>query len=156
MPAPPKPIYHLTLNTGNGVMSPRNLVEDDVVDAMSGIIEHGGGQIFPDLPGYAVKISGSKAMQAWMFHIENPDAEVLLMCGLAANYEASEQLWPEISRPVYANLGGPTSFEVSKPKHLPWLAVQLITPLAPPHVFKRLGDFERCLAWALLEHPEIK
>ena len=84
--------------------------------------------------------------------------EPLVTCGLAWTPEGAAEAWPAIEE-LYLQISdrAPQLMAATKvaeqPNALPWLAVVILPPI---HTLRRedigwLGDFERCLAWAILE-----
>jgi hypothetical protein len=65
-------------------------------------------------------------------------------------WSLEQRLWGEAS--AYPILPG---VRLTKPTALPWFAVGLLPDgmalLGEPDLMFELGDFERCVAWALLE-----
>ena len=74
-------------------------------------------------------------------------------CFLAITPALEQRLWEQAS--AYPTL---PSAQLTKPAALPWLAVGLLLDGMAllgnqPDLMLELGDFERCVAWALLEIP---
>jgi hypothetical protein len=74
-------------------------------------------------------------------------------CFLAITPASEQRLWGEAS--AYPTLPG---VQLTKPVAPPWLAVGLLPDgmvllEAQPDLMLELGDFERCVAWALVGLP---
>lgn len=145
--AAPTTLLHLTLNTGDVRESPRSEVCDDVIALLRPLITAGGGR----LPGFAVAYT----VELWrhgreaIFTIWTPDHAPILTGGLAQDDPApvwaalQPLLDPRWSRGPHAPM----------PPTTPWLAVVLLPSAAatPRNDLMAFGDFERCLAWTVIE-----
>lgn len=146
-------MIHYTLNTGHAVASPRSGVGPEAIEALQPLAEHGGA-----IPGYApfrVTIThgtGSAVFTVWRA------AEPVVTCGLAWTMEGEAEAWPAMEK-LYLDLSDSRpelvapGKEAEKPSSLPWLAVVVL-----PFILNQsrddvgwLGDFERCMAWTILE-----
>jgi hypothetical protein len=70
-------------------------------------------------------------------------------CFLAITAASEQRLWGEAS--AYPTLPG---VQLTKPGAPPWLADGMVLLRNQPDLMLELGDFERCVAWALLESAE--
>ena len=85
-------------------------------------------------------------------------AEPVVTCGLAWTTEGEAEAWPAVEK-LYLDLSDRNpellapAKEASKPESLPWLAVVLLPSLLNQSRddVGWLGDFERCMAWTILE-----
>ncbi len=147
---------HYTLNTGSAVDSPRTAVDTLVVGALRGLVDE-GGPIPTNLP-FRVKVfhgPGSALFTVWR------GAEPLVTCGLAWTGEGEREAWPAIEKLYFdltdksPNLLGPAK-AAEKPASLPWLAAVLLPSLRNQRLedLAWLGDFEPCMAWAILDQRE--
>jgi hypothetical protein len=87
-----------------------------------------------------------------IFDLSHRGVEVA-RCFLAITPASERRLWGEAS--AYPILPG---VQFDPPALLPWLAAGLLPDgmvllTDNPEVMLELGDFERCVAWALLEEP---
>lgn len=135
-------LLYLTISTGRVRRSPRSEVSDDVIRALRPLVEAGGGAI-KATGDYRVGITrdGRDAL----FTV-TCDGIPVRTCGLAA--EGPAAIWRALLAllPAAGDAGQP-------PSETPWLAVVIHENEANPYLYW-LADFERCLAWAILEAEE--
>ena len=155
-------MIHITLNTGHSCVSPRGEVDQRVIRALSGLVSAGGGPI-PGLSPWRVTIHQHPG--GWSFDLARGQ-EVALFCVLAHDPEHGRDLWEGIER-VYFTIAEQVpqmlvpgvNAAPEMPSSTPWLAV-LILPsgllATAASDISWFGDFERCLAWTLLEKTGIK
>lgn len=164
---------HYTLNTGHAVASPRSGVSREAIEALQPLIERGrpmpgypslieqGGPI-PGRAPWRVTIrrcTGGATFEVWRnsypFFL---GPEMIIECGLAWTAEGEAAVWPAVEK-IYLGLSDehPQLFapakESCKPASLPWLAV-VVMPFITNQIREDVswfGDFERCMAWTILE-----
>lgn len=147
-------LHHYTLNTGDTRTSPRSEVNDEAIAALSYLTAHGGQ--LPD-PFTAFRVEVHPAHGGAVFTISR-GREPIVTCGLswsepgaAETWQAMEQLYLGLSDAM-PQLFAPAA-EPQKPQSLPWLTVLLLPSLLTTARadIAWLADFERCLAWAIIE-----
>lgn len=145
---------HLTLNTGDAVDQPRSEVTDAAIDALRPLVRAGGGQI-PHCAPYAVQIAREPG--ASVFDIRR-GADPIVICALCTREEESARLWSVIEG-LYLRIADAAPQLIAAqaapdmPSGVPWLAVVILPAIAltARDDIGWLGDFERCLAWTILE-----
>ena len=139
-------MIHLTLNTGHWREAPRSEVSDDVLAPLRSLIASGGGPIPGPRRGYVVQIwrMGRDAL----FTVARGDDDYpVVTCGLCVDEPA--RVWERLL--VLTPMAVVLRTEcVAMPATLPWLAV-VIQDFSAGEDLGWLADFERCLAWALIE-----
>lgn len=153
-------IAHLTLNTGDVRQSPRAEVPDSVIELLRPLVQHGGGPI-PNTQWHCF-MSFTDGGSCFDIRL-NPDHQAL-MCGVAWTPQGSDEVWRGIEDLYHkttesmlrAGCRLPES-ELAMPEQpstLPWLGVVLLPGIylatASSDLFW-MADFERCLAWTLIE-----
>lgn len=140
-------MLHLTLNTGHARRSPRSEVADDVVARLRPLVAAGGGPIPGPTPGYTVRITHEG--QDAIFTVSHEETPVLTAGVATANpWKVWEALLTMAPITVMT-----TARKVGMPAEPPWLAV-VLHDLSRPADLHWLADFERCLAWTLMETAE--
>jgi hypothetical protein len=134
-------LLHLTVSTGRVRRSRRSEVHDEIVSALRPLVETGGGPI-PGCAGYDVAITRNG--RDVLFTVTQAGFPVVT-CGLAVKDAAS--VW----RALLALM--PAAGKVEPPAEMPWLVVAFHEGAPNPDLYW-IADFERCLAWALIETPE--
>jgi hypothetical protein len=146
-------VLHNTLNTAQAVDSPRSGVSQEAIEAVQPLIDHGGS-----IPAFAAfRVTIDHAIGSAMFTVWR-EQEPIMTCALAWTAKGGAKVWPAIER-VYLDLGDAhPRFMASgktpgKPASLPWLAVVLLPGLSNQSQsgVQWLGDFERCMSWAILK-----
>ena len=153
-------LTHLTMNTGDTRESARAEVADEIVAALEPLVRAGGGAV-PRLPPYTVAITREEGAAA--FTLSHPEYGPLVTCVLCGDDARADYAWKHCEK-LYlkivddlarAGLPMPESFMQlpPQPEQAPWLAV-ILTGAAlviPNDAMEWAGDFERCLAWTILE-----
>jgi hypothetical protein len=139
-------LSHPTILTGHVRTSPRSEVAAHVVSGLQVIIAKGGGAV--GNTGWAVLIV-ERSLDGAIFDLSHRGVEVA-RCFLAITPASEQRLWEQAS--AYPTL---PSVRPAKPT-APWLAVGLLPDGLvllgnQPALMLEFGDFERCVAWALLE-----
>lgn len=135
-------MLHITLTTGHTRRSPRSEVGDDVIEALRPtVIGLGGPVIGPGEGLYTVRIEPVGSLPDCLLRIDSTAGWRGLDCGLAAREAA----------PVWSALTAPG--DAAMPDELPWLAA-IVAPRLPPEDAYWLADYERCLAWTIIEESE--
>ena len=165
-------LEHLTLNTGHTRPSPRSEVGHGIVDALRPLATNGQHEI-PQTGGCTVRVTrvpGAALFTVYAPARISPDPHPLVTCGVAWTADAAPQLWTHVEKTyhVITEAGGGMMLPAGNaspdmPATLPWLAVILMPGIAYPlaagsrskpfdeKLTAWLGDFERCLAWTLIE-----
>jgi len=153
-------LTHLTMNTGDTRESARAEVADEIVAALEPLVRAGGGAV-PRLPPYTVAITREEGAAA--FTLSHPEYGPLVTCVLCGDDARADYAWKHCEK-LYlkivddlARAGLPMPESIMQlppqPEQAPWLAV-ILTGAAlviPNDAMEWAGDFERCLAWTILE-----
>ena len=145
-------VAHSGKSRPNGGVGGEKLVADHVVSGLQVIIAEGGGAV--GNTGWAVLIV-ERTPDGAIFDLSHRGVEVA-RCFLAITPASEQRLWGEAS--AYPTLPG---VRLTKPGAPPWLAVGLLPDGMvllgnQPDLMLELGDFERGVAWALLEMPHYQ
>jgi len=150
------PLHHYTLNTGRTVEQSRSSVHDEVIQVLLPMIQAGGGPLPSPFSAYHVTLAGRTGAFAFtLWRGRDP----VVLCGLVSDPSGEQQVWDAIEE-AYLNLSDkhPALFAPAKapvkPQCLPWLTCLMMLATTPKIDLEWLGDFERCLAWALLESSQ--
>lgn len=153
-------LTHLTMNTGDARESARAEVADEIVAALEPLVRAGGGAV-PRLPPYTVAITREEGAAAFtLSHSEYGPLVTCVLCGDDARadyaWKHCEKLYLKIVDDL-ARAGLPMPESIMQlppqPGAAPWLAV-ILTGAAlviPTNAMQWAGDFERCMAWTILE-----
>jgi len=153
-------LTHLTMNTGDTRESARAEVADEIVAALEPLVRAGGWAV-PRLPPYTVAITREEGAAA--FTLSHPEYGPLVTCVLCGDDARADYAWKHCEK-LYlkivddlARAGLPMPESIMQlppqPEQAPWLAV-ILTGAAlviPNDAMEWAGDFERCLAWTILE-----
>lgn len=154
-------LNHVTINTGHTGQSPRAQVHGEIIDMLT-----------PVITGKANRIP----VVGWPIHIIRPfDGENfpidgaafftlsgtvagnrvahLVHCAVCWDPALDEEAWKMAMQITKATHQEPSP-SLKRPDATPWLAVALDPGmyLADQEAIAMLGDFERCMAWAFIEH----
>lgn len=138
-------MIHLTLTTGHMRESPRSEVSDATIAALTPLLAT-GQHALPGVVGYGLRVTIERgALVATVLHAarvhDHRYAIPMATVGAAADSEALEAL-----RQLYGDA-------MAQVTSAPACVVELHDTLALyPHAAEWLGDLERCLAWAWVEH----
>jgi hypothetical protein len=144
---------HISLNTGDASDQPRSSVSDAAIDALLPMVAAGGG-IIPQCAPYAVHITREDGCAVFSVHRGD---EVLVLCGVAWEQEPAAGLWRTLEVVYHQLLDRPGAIAAQAspemPSTVPWLGVVLLPSLAltARSDVGWLGDFERCLAWTIID-----
>ena len=148
-------MIHVILNTGQVDVVLRADCSDQQIAEVRPFLTDGWHQ----LPHDGWQLHSTPGVRSeLLFTVHHGDAPVM-NCGVAPTDAAADALWPILER-FYLDLTDRPPWSTanwappSRPEKTPWLVSVLV---APPDVFGRakwLGDFERVMAWAWLEHWE--
>ena len=152
---PAETLLHVTLNPGHSIASPRSAVGQDAMATLAPLLPNGGQppgpfsafhvQIVNEAAGGAVfTVTRAREPIVTGGVVWRPEAEAAVWSGLEGLYFQLNESLPALY---------PHGAEARKPGSLPWLAVVTLPSLlnqARSDV-GWLGDFERCLAWALIQ-----
>ena len=143
-------LIHYTLDTGHSRVSPRGEVRDDVLAKLEPMLEP-GCHLIPGPPG-GYRCRTSVDGSALLASVVDGEGEPLVTFGVAPDSPAADRLWSGLKATHTANQSS-----IRRPERTPWCAV-VIGGALPSHfdTTEWLGDFERCLAWAWIEHQTIR
>jgi hypothetical protein len=153
-------LTHLTMSTGHSARTPRSGVGDDTIMRLQALADAEGGPVAALGDGMAVDIvrplnpRTHRPVPGGACATITHDGEAVAQCMVAWLPEAAPMVW-EMAQACSAVCGLPTSPKARQPQQLPWLAVVICPGLAlvPRETIAILADFERCLAWTLIETP---
>lgn len=146
---------HITLNNGHRRDSPRSEVDSSILprllhEARTGAIPFEGQSC------RCLWVRGGRQRFLAVTLLGTPDDRPHLTMWVCWDAEHSAAHWEAVKLSCdasQASFGGkllqPGTFPAA-PAAVPWLAV-LLWPSVDPAIAGMLGDFERCLAWALIE-----
>jgi hypothetical protein len=143
-------MIHLTLNTGDSWESPRSEIHECVITRLTRLVRCGDGAV----PGLPYQVTILRTRRGALFTIATQadfrdGVQPVLTCAVA--WKRPPAIWRALCRlmdPSWSQ--GP---QATMPLRLPWLAV-LFWPaatLVPPDDLAALVEFERGLAWAIVE-----
>lgn len=139
-------LWHTTLQTGDSRKSYRSEVADDVIPHLREWLHRmQEGERVEILPGYwcSGRISGRCATFSVF-----AGTELILAFGVAEHARCGAALW----RGLHNAEGLPWKTDPETQPQAPWIGVALTDAFhAHPGAWDWVGDFERCLGWALLE-----
>jgi hypothetical protein len=147
-------VIHYTLNTGHTVEHTRDLVRGDVLAMLDPLVRSKGGNLPGPFGAFRVEIvAGNGGVVFSVLRARDP----IVTCGLAWTPEGEQELWPEIES-LYLDVSDRYPAEMQPlqepvmPAKLPWLAVVMLPAMTITAKLdiSWLGDFERCLAFAIL------
>lgn len=141
-------IEHVTLSTGHVRRSPRSEVADEIVGMLVPHIEaiKGGAKValFEDEP---YQINGVISGQWAAITLWREDAP-LLTVGVCWHSRSSRKVWQRL----HVNYEGPyLATDPKNPPPIPWCAARIEKAGFLLGLPEWAGDFERCMAWALIE-----
>lgn len=150
---------HLTLNNGHSRPSPRSEVQDDTIVMIAGLLATAGSPLPAPFDAYRLTVARSEGEPASAtFTVQRRDNDLpLVTCfcywgdGDGARFWAVVGTQLDTIRQQFPRGTMPARLP-RLPRIVPWLSV-LIWPTAAidPEALGWLGDFERCVAWALVE-----
>ena len=136
-------IHHITLTTGHVRRSTRDEVADDVVAQLQAHVLEGGP--VPGFPDY--HLEAEPRGKCWQGVVFAGDL-ALVTIGVATRAQCGARLWRRLHEPGLTLATRPDQ----RPPE-PWCGVVLHPGLATrTDAATWLGDYERCLAWAWVEH----
>lgn len=151
----------LTITSGDTQLSPLSAVAPTVRAGLRPLVRAGKGGV-PGRPGCTFQLTNRPGGGGAFFSVARGE-NILAAAAVVYAPEAAEELWQAIEQ-IHLNtyevmmklLRGkvPNSWLASpeRPQHLPWLALALQPGLmysAQDAIW--LADFERCLAWTVIE-----
>lgn len=148
---------HITLTTGDRRISPRSEVAEGIIALVQRELLPKTQFAIPGVrEGWTVELSReTTASMFTIYYFGTP----ILTCGLAIDARAADVIWPKLkslhslASGCLASIPRERPFEPVKPRNVPWLGVVLLPTVAivPSEDLGWLGDFERCLAWGIVE-----
>lgn len=151
-------MIHLTLNTGHWRRSPRNEVSQETIAALQPMLQVGTHPIpiFDDME-VDVTISSDRA-EFTVFAKHAPYIPVI--CAGLAWTESAQKIVSRKLQQLNAASGItiiPAEPTRPAPDEVPWLGIVLFKGITLiGERIGELGDFERCLAWTILERYDCK
>jgi hypothetical protein len=148
----------LTMTSGHSQPSPLSEAQF-ALPALRPLVLAGGGPV-PGQRAYTFQVTSIEGGAVFSVH---DGALILAFCGVAYAPAAAEQVWDNLTQAhlttyelVVQKLGfnTPDNWLASpeQPATLPWLAVTLQPGLLlRPSAASWLADFERCVAWTIIE-----
>ena len=151
-----KPLLHLTLNTGDCVEQFPTATMPLTCLLLMPLVKQGSGPL-PD-PFGAFRVEINRQAHGAVFTVYR-GRDPIVTCGLCWGVLDAEAIWGAVNglylQLVAADATAPTH-AATIPDRLPWLAVVILPGIvAQRHEdISWLGDFERCLAFAILQKIE--
>lgn len=152
-------LAHLTLNTGHTRPSPRAEVGDGTIAMLRPLVDAGGGILPVPFAMYRLTVVVDDGEpDCAIFTVQRADNDLpLVTCfchwgpGDGARFWAVVGTQLDTIRQGFPRGALPDRLP-RRPRASPWLAVLVWpTALRDPEALGWLGDFERCVAWALIE-----
>lgn len=152
-------MIHLTLNTNHSTRQRAEDISPEVLAVCRPLVDARGGPI-PGVSPWHVRITIAPGGAVWSIHRgTQPDA---VFCGLAWDSAAASEVWTALERAYHQTsdamaragvLAESVAHSPEMPEGLPWLGVVILPGLAlsAQTDVSWMGDFERCLAFAILE-----
>lgn len=149
-----KYVEHVTLQTGHRRRSPRSEASDAAVEACAALIADAtrdGGAAIPGADGFLLRIEHPGRCLVATVHrvfdrILMQLSAPLVTIGIATHSRCAASLWRRLHE-----VGIRAATSAVSPPSVPWCAARLEPGLAAESDTGWMGDFERCLAWALIE-----
>lgn len=152
-------IEHVTLTTGHRRISSSDEVGANVVQELLPVFPPDGTNRVMPMPGFSdthildITTSGSSLLATIYQRVGNSPAPVLTL-GVGLNPEVDGTCWQllHVGSPLPCATRGPDA------PSRPWVAARLEigTIFSSLEFIMAAGDFERCLAWAFVEHLSRK
>jgi hypothetical protein len=149
-------VVHYTLNTARSISSPRSAASAEVIEALRPLVRRGG--IIPNHSPFRITILHHQ--NCAVFTVRR-GTEAITNSMLAWALCGEGEAWMTIENLFLSSafILPPLAFSgvaLSKPTSLPWVAVVLRAGLAnqPREICSWLGEFEWCMAWAILSERQ--
>jgi hypothetical protein len=145
-------VIYYTLNNSLSIASPRSAASAELIKSLRPLARHGG--VIPNHSPFRVTVLHSQ--DCTVFTVRR-GSEPITSGMLAWTLDGEAEAWTTIERlyltavfnlPTLASPGA----VLKKPSSVPWLAVVRLAGVAnqPREIFSWLGEFDRCMAWAIL------
>lgn len=152
-------IHHLTITTGHTRRSLRDEIDPAVRPGIARLLADGLAAGRVDLtmvhpPGHWLRLTpNGKCLAVTVMH---GDDLPLVTFGVASHSRCGARLWRMLTAGALVTEGGRHLSPARAPQE-PWCAARLEPGLAyMPDSAAWLGDLERCIAWAWLDHLETR
>lgn len=152
-------IHHLTLTTGHTRRSWRHEIDPGVLRDLGRLLRRGIDTGRIDLTmiepaGHWVRVTPhGKCVLLTVMH---GDDMPLVTFGVAAHSRCGARMWRLLTQDAVVAEGAPRLSPDRAPQE-PWCAARIEPGLMyRPDAAQWLGDFERCIAWAWLDHLETR
>lgn len=152
-------LAHHTINTGHTRMSPRSEIDPRIIEQLIPLARAGKGELPAPLNMFSVQTTMERGGAAFTVFGEREGAPAapLAICALCWDQAQSGTAWAAIEQ-VYLRLSdtNPAAMvgaEARQPETFPWVSC-MVVPAALmmfPDSIGWLGDFERCMAWTIME-----
>jgi hypothetical protein len=156
-------INYITINMGHSLLTARSDVRDETLWKLQPLIDADGGPV-PWL-GFYLDITrpvdpmtyrpiGETASWSILRGLKQP-APLITKSVACWSDACSQDAWGSAMM-YHRTLGVPLHPKLKKPAEVPWLATALYSGLKglPKETIARLTNFNRCVAWAIIETPE--
>ena len=155
-----KSLLHLTLNTGDCFEQVRGDVNDDALAALTPLISRRGGLLPAPFGAFRVEINEQIDSAGLLFSVIR-GADSIVTCGLCWDIRGAGLIWGVVNGlylHLVAAIEAAPAHAAMIPGRVPWLAVVLLPGVAAQRNedISWLGDFERCMAFAILNQIERK
>ena len=142
-------LCHYTISTGDIRRSPRAEVGDDVIAALASTLATGWHQV-PGFPSHRVRVTIDGAVLLATVHVARrfehplswPDDIPLVTFGVAVDQAGLAALRELLHVQPGADVWAPACL----------VRIEPFVVLGAPRSLEWIGDYERCVAWAWIEH----
>jgi hypothetical protein len=145
----PRQIEQVILDTGCARRSPRSAIEDEIMRVLDASVDRAitTGTREP-IPG-GVRFSFNVTTEAVAAIVKLCEATPVVTFGIAADAASSPKLW----RLLHEGGVGKHATSPDRPPATPWIGarMEIGAALTAPGDLSWIADFERCLAWALID-----
>lgn len=143
-----KYIEHITLNSGHTRRSPREEVRDETIARIQPwITDVAQGRTVTLFEDEGFTLHGVVQSKWGVVFLEDHGAPLITL-GVCWHSRDSASVWRELHDQVAVTVA---TF-ANQPPSVPWCAARLEpASLAPGMMPDWVGDFERCIAWAMIE-----
>ena len=154
----PGALCHVSVNTGDVVLSRRAEVSDDEVEVFQQLVASARTWKIPSVGhGFTCTVTADGGgVSTFDVSVEfEGEPGPVVFCVLCTNEAMTRAAWDLMSRLSLRFLDGPLGAQMAAKEatvYTPWLAVLLMPgAVVAPDASAWIGDFQRCLAWALIE-----
>lgn len=155
-------LTHITTTTGDSRESPRSEVANSIISNLRDMIEALERDWVCNVPGqggaFVIRRIGTGSLDSAAWTIHEPNARPMVTFVVAMTNDEGRRVWRQVVQGAELEaraLGRDLPVSAAKPPQAPWLGVSLHLHALRPELLPAmqwLADFERCIAWAWIEH----